>query len=335
LRAAGAALGLRSRNAQRHDGVHGTAHWADRAEIEATCLLPLPGRRGAGVYVGGWLDERGRLHYLRHDGPEHIAAIAPTRSGKGVALIVPTLLSWPHSLVVNDQKAELWHLTAGWRESQAGNAVLRFDPSAETGSVAFNPLEEIRLGTLHEVGDVQNLVTILVDAEGKGLIDHWAKTSHAFLTGAILHVLYRARATGGVGALPQVALALSDPVRPVDALYREMLDNKWAGGNTHPTIAAAARDMTNRPDEERGSVLSTATSPVALPRPADRQERLAQRFPHHGSDESRKTRFAVSGGARRGQGPPQTPDAADHQPAGAGAAAAGNHLCARPAGAAA
>jgi type IV secretion system protein VirD4 len=177
---------------------------------------------------------------------------------------VPTLLSWPQSLVVNDQKAELWHLTAGWREQEAGNIVLRFDPGAASGSIGFNPLAEIRLGTIHEVGDVQNLVTILVDPEGKGLVDHWAKTSHAFLTGAILHVLYRARATGGVGALPQVALALSDPARPVAELYREMLDNKWAGGQTHPTIATAARDMTNRPDEERGSVLSTAMSFLSL-----------------------------------------------------------------------
>jgi type IV secretion system protein VirD4 len=82
------ALGLRVRSSQHHEGVHGTAHWADRAEIEATGLLPL----------------RGRLHYLRHDGPEHIAAIAPTRSGKGVALIVPTLLSRPHSLVVTTRR---------------------------------------------------------------------------------------------------------------------------------------------------------------------------------------------------------------------------------------
>jgi type IV secretion system protein VirD4 len=61
-----------------------------------------------------------------------------------------------------------------------------------------------------------------------------------------------------------VALALSDPARPVAELYREMLDNTWAGGQTHPTIAAAARDMTNRPDEERGSVLSTAMSFLSL-----------------------------------------------------------------------
>jgi hypothetical protein len=100
-------------------------------------------------------------------------------------------------------------MTAGWREKGAGNTVLRFDPAAAEGSARFNPLDEIRLGTIHEVGDVQNLVMILVDPEGRGLVDHWAKTSHAFLTGAILQVLYNARDEGRSGTLPDVALALS------------------------------------------------------------------------------------------------------------------------------
>ncbi len=41
---------------------------------------------------------------------------APTRSGKGVGLVVPTLLSWPHSAVIHDIKGENWQLTTGWRE---------------------------------------------------------------------------------------------------------------------------------------------------------------------------------------------------------------------------
>jgi type IV secretion system protein VirD4 len=258
-------LALSGPNAERHEGIHGTAHWASQAEIEATGLLPKKGQRGEGVYVGGWRDERKRLRYLRHNGPEHVAAIAPTRSGKGVGLVVPTLLSWPHSVVVNDQKAELWNLTAAWRKKEAGNAVMKFDPGASSGSVSFNPLEEIRLGSLHEVGDVQNLVTILVDPEGKGLVDHWAKTSHAFLTGAVLHVLYKKRAEGKVGSLPDVAAALSDPDQRIESLYFEMIANSWGEGeNTHTAIASAARDMLNRPDDERGSVLSTAMSFLSL-----------------------------------------------------------------------
>src|SRR3546814_10517233 len=45
--------------------------------------------RDAGVFLG-----RLEGQYLRHDGPEHVMAFAPTRSGKGVGLVVPTLLSW-------------------------------------------------------------------------------------------------------------------------------------------------------------------------------------------------------------------------------------------------
>jgi type IV secretion system protein VirD4 len=258
------------RRAKRHEGVHGTAHWATRKEIERTGLLSVNGAAAQGVYVGAWREAHstarrpGRLYYLRHNGPEHVLALAPTRSGKGVGLVAPTLLSWPQSVVVNDQKAELWHLTAGWRAAHGGNAVLRFDPGSAEGSARFNPLEEIRLGTLHEVGDVQNLVTILVDPEGKGLVDHWAKTAHAFLTGAVLHVLYAKKAEGKAGALPDIALALSDPAQEIEALYLDMLANSHCNGKPHPVVAAAARDMLNRPEEERGSVLSTAISFLSL-----------------------------------------------------------------------
>jgi type IV secretion system protein VirD4 len=79
------ALSSRGRTAERHEGVHGTAHWAERVEIEASGLLPRRAQRGEGVYVGGWQDERGRLQYLRHNGPEHIAAIAQPAPAKVLA----------------------------------------------------------------------------------------------------------------------------------------------------------------------------------------------------------------------------------------------------------
>lgn len=267
-------VGFWTRGIKKHEGVHGTAHWASEDEIRASGLLAQPGKPGAGVYCGAWRDAKDRLHYLRHNGPEHVAAIAPTRSGKGVGLVVPTLLSWPHSVVVNDQKGELWAMTAGWRQAQAGNLVLKFDPASSQGSVAFNPLEEVRVGTEHEVGDVQNLVTIIVDPDGKGMTDHWSKTAHALLTGLILHLQYEAREAGSTAALPDVAAALSDPLRPVTELYNEMLENRHIvdrdaagreiGRRIHPTVASAARDMLNRADAERSSVLSTAMSYLSL-----------------------------------------------------------------------
>ena len=55
----------------------------------------------------------GRL--LRDNGPEHVACIAPTRSGKGVGQVIPTLLTWPGSVLVHDMKGENWAITSAWR----------------------------------------------------------------------------------------------------------------------------------------------------------------------------------------------------------------------------
>jgi len=264
------ASGFRHRSSKRYADLHGTAHWATPVEIRATGLLPREGSRGEGVYVGGWTDAYGRLHYLRHSGPEHIGVIAPTRSGKGVGLVVPTLLSYPHSVVAYDMKAELWNLTAGWRSTHGRNEVLKFNPAALEGGVSFNPLAEIRLGTEHEVGDVQNIVTIIVDPEGKGLVDHWAKTAHAFLTGCLLHLLYRDQREKRVTSLYDLVFALSDPDRAINRLYEAMLKNQdapkglYGPSAVHPVVAASGRDMLDRPDDERGSVLSTAKSFLTL-----------------------------------------------------------------------
>ena len=177
--------------------LHGSARWADRGDIEKAGLIPRKSWRRAepntaSVYVGSWIDSRGQQHYLRHGGPEHVLCIAPTRTGKGVGLVIPTLLSWPESAVVNDLKGELWALTAGWRQKHARNKVLLFEPTSRRGC-AWNPLDEIRIGTEDEVGDAQNLATLLVDPDGRGNSNHWQLTAQALLVGLILHVLYLAR----------------------------------------------------------------------------------------------------------------------------------------------
>ncbi|MBF5067794.1 type IV secretory system conjugative DNA transfer family protein, partial [Salmonella enterica subsp. enterica serovar Istanbul] len=86
-------------------GTYGSARWAEKGEVKAAGLL------GADGVVLGKLDR----DYLRHDGPEHVLCFAPTRSGKGVGLVVPSLLTWPGSAIVHDIKGENWPLTAGFR----------------------------------------------------------------------------------------------------------------------------------------------------------------------------------------------------------------------------
>ena len=246
------------------DDMFGTAHWADRSEIMQAGLLPTK-EKTQGVYVGGWVDKRGQTHYLRHNGPEHVMAFAPTRSGKGISLVIPTLLSWPESVVVLDIKGENYALTAGWRKKHANNVVLRFDPASPDGLVArFNPLDAIRMDRKHLTADVQNLVTMIVDPDGKGLNDHWAKTGHALLVGAVLHCLYKAQNGEGRATLAGALDLLSDPRTPIMSVLEGMRTYKHTKDGPDPVVAACATDMLNKAENERSGVLSTSISFLTL-----------------------------------------------------------------------
>ncbi|MFG8168260.1 conjugal transfer protein TraG [Pseudomonas aeruginosa] len=236
----------RSRQARKVT-TYGSARWADAADIRKAGLT-----KPAGVFLGQHDDQ-----YLRHEGPEHVLTFAPTRSGKGVGLVVPTLLSWPASVVVHDIKGENWTLTTGWR-SRFSHCLL-FNPT-DTKSAAYNPLLEVRRGA-HEVRDVQNVADILVDPDGAlERRNHWEKTSHALLVGAILHVLY----AGEDKTLRGVANFLSDPACPFELTLHRMMTTKHLGDAPHPVVASAAREVLNKSDNERSGVLSTAMSFLGL-----------------------------------------------------------------------
>jgi len=237
----------RAREAKKVE-TYGSARWAEKKEVEAASLL------GPDGVVLGRYDHA----YLRHDGPEHVLCFAPTRSGKGVGLVVPSLLTWPGSAIVHDIKGENWQLTAGFRAKHG--RVLLFDPT-NTKSAAYNPLLEVRRGEW-EVRDVQNIADILVDPEGSlEKRNHWEKTSHALLVGAILHVLY----AEDDKTLAGVAAFLSDPKRPIESTLAAMMKTAHLGeARPHPVIASAARELLNKSDNERSGVLSTAMSFLGL-----------------------------------------------------------------------
>ncbi|MFN9525381.1 MAG: IncP-type conjugal transfer protein TraG, partial [Pseudomonadaceae bacterium] len=236
----------RARQARRVT-TYGSARWADADEVRKAGLT-----QPAGVFLGQFDDQ-----YLRHEGPEHVLTFAPTRSGKGVGLVVPTLLSWPASTVIHDIKGENWNLTAGWR-SRFSHCLL-FNPT-DLASAAYNPLLEVRRGA-HEVRDVQNIADILVDPEGAlERRNHWEKTSHALLVGAILHVLY----AGQDKTLRGVANFLSDPACTFELTLHRMMTTPHLGDTPHPVVASAAREVLNKSDNERSGVLSTAMSFLGL-----------------------------------------------------------------------
>ncbi len=264
-------------NLKGRDDLHGSARWANHQEIEEIGYL-----RGEGVYVGGWYDKKKKqLLYLRHNGPEHILCFAPTRSGKGVGLILPTLLAWEHSSVVLDIKGENFALTAGYLKSQ-GHKTLRFDPSDHKRlSACFNPLEEIRFDSERAIADVQQIANMIIDPDSKGLKDHWDRAGFGFFGGILLHCLIKIRyEKKRTPNLYDASVMLEDPEREggSEALFEEMKemdhaamlqeiypelapDIAWAA---HIYVSAAASGMLSKTDKERSGVVSTVTANLAL-----------------------------------------------------------------------
>jgi type IV secretion system protein VirD4 len=260
-------LAVLARLRARPSTAHGSARWATRSELRAAGLLD-----DAGVVLCQTADARfaseadgngGRRWRLtrpgtliRHGGPEHVLVFAPTRSGKGIGTVVPTLLSWSGSVVAYDIKKELWQLTAGWRRTFSH--CLRFEPTG-TGGVRFNPLFEVRRGA-GEVRDVQTVAEILIDPEGKGERDHWRLSGAALLVGVILHVLYAEadKSLAGVSAF------LSDPQRTQLEILQRMLVTSHLPQGPHPAVAQTARAMLNKSENELSGVVSTAKAALTL-----------------------------------------------------------------------
>ncbi len=283
--------GMKARSSQKHNDVHGTAHFATAQEVIETGLMPAEGKAGKGVYCGAYDDPKtGRTHYLRHDGPEHICALAPTRSGKGVGLVLPTLLSWPHSVFVLDRKGENYAMTAGWRKHHANNVVLRFDPAEPNVGCSWNPLAEVRFQTRYQVSDAQNIALMVIDDDGKGISgDHFRSAAFELLNGLILHALYKSLEVGrlpclqdcghmltGVGdfAAPDTENDLDqdeegDP-KALLGLFHEMRDveldtaNDPAAAEAKLVISGVGRRMAGTPARELGSIISTANNALSL-----------------------------------------------------------------------
>ena len=263
---------LLSRNAEH---LHGSARWAEQADILATGLLTA----GEGVFVGGWSPDSKRLNYLRHNGPEHVLVFAPTRSGKGVSLVIPTLLAWSESAIVYDIKGENWAKTAGFR-AQAGHICLKFAPvEAEVGT-RFNPLSEVRIFTLRDVSDAQNIADMIIQTGEKPATEeaaYFQEAACSLTSGLILHACYAAALKGCQATLADLSDLYTCPGESFEETLADLLNFEHDPGRhqhwtmpdgsptaTHPVVRKKAQEMLNKKEKDFSGVLSTATTALAV-----------------------------------------------------------------------
>lgn len=215
--------------------LHGAARFAKEGEIRRAGF-----RSDNGIVVG----KKGGK-FLTFGGSEHCIVEAPTRSGKGVGIVIPNLLSWQASVVVLDVKRENWDATAGFRQ-KFGQAVYLFNPTDAEGRTArYNPLGYIdRTDPDQVVIELQKIATMLFVAPERGE-PFWTDSARtAFVgVGAYLAVadlpftigsIYRLMTTGDTRGyfrkvLDDRALDLSQGCRNALADFTSGADNTFAG----------------------------------------------------------------------------------------------------------
>ncbi|WP_346014368.1 type IV secretory system conjugative DNA transfer family protein [Rubrivivax gelatinosus] len=139
--------------------LHGAARFANRAEIASAGLLG--GSKCPAILVG-----RMGSQFLSLPGQLSVMLSAPTRSGKGVGVVIPNLLNWPDSVVVLDIKGENFEATAGFRAAH-GQVVYAFSPfDDEARSHRWNPLSSVRTSRLHRVGDLLEIGQVFFPTDG-------------------------------------------------------------------------------------------------------------------------------------------------------------------------
>lgn len=230
--------------------LHGAARWASEAEIRSAGF-----RAAHGILIG-----RSAGRPLVFGGPEHVMLYAPTRSGKGVGVVIPNLLTWPDSAVVLDVKRENWDATAGFRAVH-GQQVLMFDPlDAEGRTARFNPLGHIdRTDAVEVIDELQKLAVMLFPAPPNS-DPFWAEAAR---TGLI-----------GVGAL---VAATPDLPFSLGAIYRELTEGEprtrlperlvacaAAGHPVSNACASAIADFCSASENTFASIKQTITARMNL-----------------------------------------------------------------------
>jgi type IV secretion system protein VirD4 len=259
----------------KNENVYGTARFAKKEDLQASGLL-----NSCGVVLGQLdsakvtasidgqdvkLTVKKIAPLVQHMMRASTLMLAPTRSGKGVSSVVPTLLSYPHSIITIDPKGENWEITAGYRNKFS--YTWKHSP-VSSDTLRFNILDEISED--HWFRDASMIADILVtpsDGRVDGNAKHWIDTARDLLTGVILHVKcsdYHDKSLHGALSFLSKAVGENNEDDKGAALFKSMISSHHCNSTVHETVSNVARRNLARPDNERGSVISTAVTALQV-----------------------------------------------------------------------
>jgi type IV secretory pathway TraG/TraD family ATPase VirD4 len=233
---------------------HGSAHFGTAA-IGSRHLAPAA---PADAFVLGYLPDAPRKGDARFRQDGHILTCAPTGAGKGVGGVIPNLLDYPGSAFVLDFKGENYAVTARARR-ELGQHVVLVDPFGITGQAthALNWLDTLDPDSPDVVSRAAGLADMLIAVEGTEADSHWTDTARELLRGLLVYV---ATLPADRRTMAELRRIVTDSERDLTATLDAMQADPETGQRI-PARAAAAH--LNRPERERGSVLSTVVRHTA------------------------------------------------------------------------
>lgn len=253
---------------QKHRrALHGSARWANDKEIRNANLV-----QDDGIVIG---KHKGEI--LRFPGQQFVLLAAPTRSGKGVGVVIPNLLTYTGSVVVLDIKQENYNITAGYRNSVLGQETWLFNPFAEdrepdTGRAdprthRYNPLSSITDGVFR-VGDILAIGNAIWPTGGKDAF--WNDNARNLFLAIVLFLCEMQGRRLKDESLPHYPVTMGEVLRQSSGRGTGQSVKKYLQSliETYPWLSSECLDaMANflsASDDVLASILSTFNAPLTI-----------------------------------------------------------------------
>lgn len=241
----------------KRQSLHGDARFANAGDLNKHKMLQPS---NTGIIVGKF---GGKL--VRLPGQQFVILAAPTRSGKGVGIVIPNLLDYGESVVVLDIKQENFELTSGWRRSQ-GHEVYLFNPFAEDRRThRWNPLTYVSRDPAFRVSDLMSIAAMLYP-DGADEQKFWvSQARNAFMAFALF--LFENHddevATGfpfssGPPTLGRIYRLSSGDGTDLKAYLRGLASRKFLSDNAR----SAFSNLLSQADETFASIMGTLKEPL-------------------------------------------------------------------------
>jgi type IV secretion system protein VirD4 len=260
---------------QKLKGMYGSSRWMKEKEMRFFGFYRqkfdsvIFGMNAEGSYrqvTGGKyrMKRPGKIIFNNEDG--HIYVNGPTRGGKGISIIIPTLLSYTESVFVYDIKKENFEKTAGWRKLFSHVVKLEF---ANPDSAHFNVMSCVKKGDT-EIRELQNIIANLANPDGDERdSDYWTLSAKNLILACMLHLLYsRDDPDSPPASLPGVRVFMlsqgKEETIKIMGGAKHILNSYTNEYETHPEVKRICVEMGNKSDKELAGVFGTAASYLGL-----------------------------------------------------------------------